>query len=567
MEEAANWIVKEVCPEHLAKVDQDPQTLALPPLVRRILAQRGVVEPDQIERFLNPKFSDLSDPFLIPDMEIAVERLLQAIDNKETVALFGDYDVDGVTSVALLKEVFTHYGLDTHCFVPHRLAEGYGMSKAGLERCLEEFDPDLIMAVDCGTTSIEEIAWLKEKGIEVIVCDHHECNPDARPDCLALVNPKVGDDFHYLCSAGVAFKVAHALLKTRPNPAIDLKSYMDIIALGTVADIVPLIGENRILVRKGLHCLRNTANCGLIALKQETKLGEIVFTSDIGFRLGPRLNAAGRLDTAKASLDLLLERDLGRAQTIAKQLDDQNKERQLLESRMFDEAMAMLENGSQPKDRCSIVLGSDDWHPGVVGIVASRLMRRFHRPTFIVAFDETGLGKGSGRSVENISLVTALHSCNDLLIKGGGHEMAAGLTIWKQNFPDFQQRFEEIVASNARSEYLVPKLHVDAETDLSDLTLSLLDSYELMEPFGSHNPQPLLICRDVQLAGEPSILSKKHLRLELYQNGAIREAIYFGGAELELPKPPWDVAFTIQRNEYRGRQSLQIHVTDVRSCY
>ena len=567
MEQVANWIVKEVCPESLAKVEQNPRVQGLPPLVRRILAQRGVAEADQIERFLKPRFSDLSDPFLLPDMKLAVDRLMQAIDNKETVALFGDYDVDGVTSVALLKEVFDHYDLKSHCFVPHRLEEGYGMSQPGLERCLEEYQPDLIMAVDCGTTSIDEIGWLKEKDIDVIVCDHHECNPDARPACLALVNPKVGDDFHYLCSAGVAFKVAHAMLKTRPNPNIDLKSFMDIIALGTVADIVPLIGENRILVRKGLHCLRNTTNCGLVALKQVTKLGKIVFTSDIGFRLGPRLNAAGRLDTAKASLNLLLERNPERAQEIAEQLDEQNKERQQLESRMFDEAMAMLESDGHPKDRCSIVLGSDDWHPGVVGIVASRLMRRYHRPTFIVAFDETGLGKGSGRSVENISLVSALHESNDLLIKGGGHEMAAGLTIWKQNFPDFQKRFEEIVASNARSEYLVPKIYVDAETDLSELTLSLLDSYELMEPFGSHNPQPLLICYDVQLAGEPSILSKKHLRLELYQNGAIREAIYFGGAEIELPTPPWDVAFTIQRNEYRGRQSLQIHVTDVRSCF
>lgn len=227
----------------------------------------------------------------------------------------------------------------------------------------------------------------------------------------------------------------------------------------------------------------------------------------------------------------------------------------------------MLENGRHPKDRCTIVIGSDEWHPGVVGIVASRLMRRFHRPTFVVAFDETGLGKGSGRSVENISLVQALHACEDLLIKGGGHEMAAGLTIWKQNFPDFVSRFEEIVASNARSEYLIPKLYVDAEISLADLTLKLLDSYELLEPFGSHNPQPLLFCRNVQLAGDPTVISNKHLRLELYQNGTIRDAIYFGGAELDLPDPPWDVAFTIQRNDYRGRQSLQIHVTDVRPTF
>ena len=503
----------------------------------------------------------------MPDMEPAIERLLQAIDAKESVVLYGDYDVDGVTSVALLKEVLSKYGLEAHSFLPHRMEEGYGISKAGIERCLKDCQPQLVVAVDCGTTSIAEIAMLKERGVDTIVCDHHECQPEERPNCVALVNPKVGDDYHYLCSAGVVFKVAHALLKRRPNEQLDLRNYLDIIALGTVADIVPLIGENRILVRKGLNRLQSTDNCGLVALKRETKLGERVQTSDIGFRLGPRLNAAGRLDTARSALDLLLERDPGQAQAIAQKLELQNRERQELEHRMFMEAMAMIEKGPHPKHRCTIALGSDDWHPGVVGIVASRLMRRFHRPTFVVAFDETGLGKGSGRSVERISLVDALHACDDLLIKGGGHEMAAGLSIWKNNFADFQQRFEEIVATNARSEYLIPTLYVDAEVQLHELTLSLLDSYEMMEPFGAHNPQPLLICKNVSLAGNPSTISDKHLRLELYQNGTIRDAVYFGAAELELPEPPWDVAFTIQRNEYRGRQSLQIHVNTIRASY
>ncbi len=564
MEQEASWIIREVPEDALRRLAEDPTTRHLAPLVRRLLVQRGFCDREKIERFLNPRLKDLSDPFKIPDMRKAVDRIIQAIDAQEKVVLYGDYDVDGVTSIALLTEVLKQYGLEVHPFLPHRMDEGYGMSPLAVERCLTDYDPSLIIAVDCGTTSVEEIEALGKREIDVIVCDHHECNPDAKPECVALVNPKVGDDHHYLCSAGVVFKVAHALLKARPHPDIDLKQFMDIIALGTVADIVPLIEENRILVRRGLQCLRETNNCGLVALKQETKLGDVIYTADIGFRLGPRLNAAGRLDTAQSALDLLLERDPERAQGIAQMLDKQNRERQQVEHRMYEEAMEQVLKGRPPKDRCSIVLGSDEWHPGVVGIVASRLTRRFYRPTFVVAFDETGLGKGSGRSVENISLVAALHECEDLLIKGGGHEMAAGLTIWKQNFPEFQKRFEEIVASNVRSEYLVPKVLLDAETQLNELTLSLLDSYEMMEPFGSHNPQPLLFCRGVELAGEPGVISQKHLRLELYQNGAIREAIYFGAAELELPPPPWDVAFTIQRNEYRGKQSLQIHVTDVR---
>ncbi|MDC0312388.1 single-stranded-DNA-specific exonuclease RecJ [Verrucomicrobiales bacterium] len=565
MEGEVNWIIKEVQEDLLRQVDVAPASAQLSPLVRRLLAQRGLSEPEAIDRFLSPRLSDLSDPFLMPDMQPAVDRLLKAIDENERVVLYGDYDVDGVTSVALIQEVLGKYGLECQGFLPHRMDEGYGVSKSGVERCLKDHDPQLIIAVDCGTTSIEEVAYLKEHAVDVVICDHHECSQDGRPDCVALVNPKVGDEYHYLCSAGVVFKVAHALLKTRPNPALDLKDYLDIVALGTVADIVPLVSENRILVRKGLHRLRKTDNCGLVALKRETKLGERIQTSDIGFRLGPRLNAAGRLHTAQSALDLLLERDPAEAKSIAQKLDQQNRERQELEYRMYDEALAMIEKGPHPRDRCSIVLGSDDWHPGVVGIVASRLMRRYHRPTFVVAFDETGLGKGSGRSVEKISLVSALNSCDDLLIKGGGHEMAAGLSIWKQNFPDFQQRFEEIVAANARSEYLIPTLYVDAEVQLTELTLSLLDSYEMMEPFGSHNPQPTLLCRNVSLAGDPITISNKHLRLELYQNGTIRDAVYFGAAELELSAPPWDVAFTIQRNEYRGRESLQIHVTNVRS--
>ena len=565
METEARWIVREVEEACLRRVEADPQAPEVAPLVRKLLVQRGFAEGPKMKRFLEPRLKDLSDPFLMPDMAIAVERILKAVDANERVVLYGDYDVDGVTSIALLREVLDLYGLTCDCFLPHRLDEGYGMSRDGLERCLEESNPSMIMAVDCGTTSIDEIDMLNKKGIDVIVCDHHECNPDQRPNCLALVNPKVGDDYHYLCSAGVAFKVAHALLKARPNPKIDLKDFLDIVALGTVADIVPLVDENRILVRKGVECLNRTKNCGLAALKQATRLGGSVYTSDIGFRLGPRLNAAGRLDTAQAALDLLLERCPEKAQVIAQQLDGQNRERQQVEQRMFKEAIDMLENGSNPQDRCTIVLGSDAWHPGVVGIVASRLMRRFHRPCFAIAFDEEGVGKGSGRSVENISLVAALHECQDILIKGGGHEMAAGLTMEKRNFEAFQARFEEIVAKHARSEYLVPKIHFDAEMDLNELTMSLLDSYDMLEPFGSQNPQPVLLTRDVQLAGDPTVLSSKHLRLELYQNGAIREAVYFGAADLDLPPPPWDVAFTIQRNEYRGRMSLQMHVIDVRS--
>lgn len=558
------WIVREEPDGQPAGGGGIP---GLHPLIARILHQRGFSEPEEQLAFLEPKLSSLGDPFLLPDIEEATARLLQAADRGERVALYGDYDVDGVTSLTLFKTVLEAYGIEVRTFLPHRMDEGYGLSVEGLGRCLEEHSPDLLIAVDCGTTSISEVAWLKgEHGIDTIICDHHEALPAGRPDCVALVNPKLGDDFHYLCSAGVVFKVAHALLKRRPLEGFDLRDHLDIVAVGTVADIVPLVGENRALVRRGLRELARTRNPGIAALAEVAGVSAPFDAADIGFKLGPRLNASGRLDSAQASLELLLTQDPGRARELAAGLDARNRERQRIEGKIREQALEMVAGSFDPERDVAIVLGSPEWHAGVVGIVASRISKRFHRPTFIIAFEEDGSGKGSGRSIEGISLVDAIDECREHLIKGGGHDMAAGISIAQDQLEAFRDGLGAAVRRQLKGGELTPRLPIDLETELAEITEDLLPSYLQMEPLGQHNPRPIFMVRGVQPTAEPRVLKEKHLRLSLRQGRARREAMFFGGNEQPLPRPPWDIAFTISRNEWRGRVSLQMIVEDIRSA-
>lgn len=547
------------------KVRQLAGDYGLRPLVVELLLQRGLEDPDEIKRFLHPQLKDLSDPFLMPQMKEAVDRIFQAIDGKETVVIYGDYDVDGVTSVTLLHGFLKAYGLEAKTFLPHRMDEGYGLNDHGVERCLREFSPDLIIAVDCGTSSVAQVTFLKEKGIDVIICDHHECNtPENLPPAVALVNAKLGDDYHYLCTAGVMFKVGHAMLKARKIPNLNLRDWLDVIALGTVADLVPLVDENRTLVRKGLQQMEQTIHPGLNALKHVAGVAGKPVAYDIGFKLGPRLNAAGRLDTAQASLELLMNDDHEKARELAMFLDEQNRERQDLEARIRDEALGMLEDFDEEKD-FGIVLGHESWHPGVVGIVASRITKQFHRPSFIIAFDEEGIGKGSGRSIEGFSLVDALNSCRDLLIAGGGHEMAAGVSLDQKNFEAFQQRFSDYIRDHATKETLRPRLDIDLVATFDQLDLDLLDSYELVHPMGMGNPAPLMMSQSVRLADEPRVLKEKHLKLPLLQNNCRIDAMMFNGAGEVLPKLPWDVAYRISRNIYKGRSSLSVVIETIRT--
>ena len=537
------------------------------PCIATLLQRKGFSCVEDVDAFLQPRLRSLTDPFLLPNMAAAVERIRGAIDCGERMVLFVDYDVDGVTSLALLAEVLRAYGADPRLFLPLRMDEGYGLSRESVERCWQQHQPQLLMAVDCGTSSITEIAELKARGVDVIVLDHHEPKSHL-PDCVAIVNPKISDEcaHRYLCSAGVVFKLCHALLKTRAIAGFDLKSHLDLVALGTVADIVPLERENRLLVQHGSRAIARSQRPGVRKLMEVASVSAPICAEDIGFRLGPRLNAAGRLATAENALRLLMTRDEEEAAELAALLDVQNRERQQIEKEIFAAADEQVARQFVPERDAAIVAAARDWHPGVLGIVASRLMRKYHRPTIVIGIDPDGLGKGSGRSIEGLSLVEALGHCSDWLEKFGGHEMAAGLTIREENVGRFAERFRAAARELLTDDHLQARLHLDHELTFAELNPNLLRWHELLEPFGSGNVQPTFFSREVEPASEPQVVKEKHLVLRLRQRNYHARAIYFDGAANELPPPPWDLAFRIQSDEYQGEKRLQMHVLALRSA-
>ena len=537
------------------------------PCILELLKRKGFATGDELNDFLWPRLRSLGDPFSLPNMSSAVERILGALDKSERIVLFGDYDVDGVTSLALLYEVLHVYGADPGLFLPLRMEEGYGLSRESVDRCQEQHRPELLIAVDCGTSSVEEIRTLSSKGVDVIVLDHHEPKSEL-PDCVAVVNPKIADEceFQYLCSAGVVFKLCHALLKTRPLPEFDLRAHLDLVALATVADIVPLRRENRVLVQRGTVQLAVSARPGIRKLMEVAAVRAPIAADDIGFRLGPRLNAAGRLATAERALRLLVTRDEAEATQLAQELDAQNRERQAVEKQIFNAADEQVAKSFEPARDAAIVAGARDWHPGVLGIVASRLARKYCRPTIVIGFDDAGLGKGSGRSIEGFSLVHALAQCSRQLEKFGGHEMAAGLTIREENLPAFAAGFGAVARDSLSNDQLQPCLHIDYEIEFAELNSSFLQWHEVLQPFGNGNPQPVFFARSVEPTIAPQVVKEKHLALRLRQRNYHQRAIFFDGAALDLPPPPWDVAFQISSDVYEGETRLQMRVQALRSA-
>jgi single-stranded-DNA-specific exonuclease len=534
--------------------------------VARLLLRKGFATADEVHAFLRPRLKSLSDPFLLPNMELAVARICAALDRRERIVLFGDYDVDGVTSLALLAETLRGYGTTPDLFLPLRMEEGYGLSRESVERCVEQFHPQLLIALDCGTSSAAEIVDLRKRGVDVIVLDHHEPK-SALPECAAIVNPKTdpASPFHYLCSVGIVFKLCHALLKTRPID-FDLKSRLDLVALGTVADIVPLRGENRTLVQRGAIEIARTNRIGLKKLIEVSCVKPPIFTEDIGFRLGPRLNAAGRLSTAEKSLQLLLTQDEREATELAEFLDKQNRERQEVEKKIFAAADEKIPREFDPAREAAIVVYERGWHAGVLGIVASRIAHKYHRPTIVIGFDESGVGKGSGRSIEGFNLVAALNRCAEKIDKYGGHEMAAGLTIKEENVAAFAEQFLGVARDLLSDEDLQPRLQIDHEITFPELNFDFLGWHELLQPFGNGNPQPIFFAREVELVAEPRVVAEKHLQLRLRQRNYHHRAIFFGAAVDSLPPQPWDIAFRIRPDEYQGETRLEMRVEGVRGA-
>jgi len=497
-------------------------------------------------------------------MSLAVERVDTAMRNGEKIVLYGDYDVDGVASLALISRVLSAYQVRTECFLPRRSEEGYGLTLVGIKRCLEEYRPNLLIAVDCGTNSAEEVAEIRRRGIDVVILDHHEVH-SRRPNCTALVNPKMGRDLHYLCSTGVAFKLAHALMKYHAIPNINLKDYLDIVALATVADLVPLVGENRTLVKWGLEQMRTTRWAGLAALTQTAGIKASIRSADVGFRLGPRINAAGRLGTAYQALALLLSDDPVECIRLATILNAQNYERQTVEKSVTQEVEFWIEEHHDRARGAAIIAGHQNWHSGVLGIVASRIARRYHRPTLLIGFDGRGVGRGSGRSIEGFPLIKALRRCSNILEEFGGHRMAVGLTLSEANFENFCTSFEEVAKSLMTEEMLIPRLYLDAEVSAESLSYSLLEWQDQLEPFGSSNPQPLFLLRQLQPIRSPYWMGSKHLSLKLSSGRQQLQAVFFNATGFSIPCPPWDVAFHLDRNEFSKHPSFQLRIVDIRS--
>ncbi|HEY3864242.1 MAG TPA: single-stranded-DNA-specific exonuclease RecJ [Verrucomicrobiae bacterium] len=547
---------------------QRAEALQISPLLAQCLHNRGAGDPELAGRFLQPRLKNLADPFLIPNMAAAVERLLDARARGELVVIFGDYDVDGVTSTALLKETLGALGWRVAHYLPHRLEEGYGLGRDAAARCLQQFPAGLLLAVDCGSTAVDTIAWLREKGVDVVVLDHHQISNPA-PAAVALVNPQLGAAFHELCSAGLAFKLVHALLKRMRElgvpeaEAADLRAQLDLAALGSIADIVPLTGENRILTAAGLERLNASPRPGLRALQTVAGAKAGADSYQVAFQLGPRLNAAGRMEDAQDALSLLLTTDAGEAETLARRLDERNRQRQDIERAICQEITASLRPRFDAATDFVIVEGREEWHIGVVGIVASRVLQEFYRPTLILGGDGV-CWRGSGRSIDGFDLAASLRGCADLLLRHGGHAMAAGLSIEAGQVGPLRSRLNEMARAILTQEQLRPCLKLDAEVASSDLTLDQIAELARLEPMGQGNPVVRLALRGVRHARPPWRMGKEnqHAKLHLTTGGEAVEAVWWNCRDAKLPEGRFDIAFTPSVNEYNGRRSVQLKLLD-----
>lgn len=566
-----------IAPAQPAVVADLAGQLGISRLLAQCLLNRDLMDPGKAAAFLDPRLKHLADPFLLPDMGKAVERLFIARERQEAIVVFGDYDVDGVSSTALLYEVLSRLGWTVHYYLPSRIDEGYGLSQDAVENCLARFPVTLLLAVDCGSTTVSSVAFLRDRGVDVIVLDHHQVSTPA-PDAVALVNPFIAvqrgtvqgiPPFGELCSVGLAFKLAHAVVKRGREAGLegaedfDLRPLLDLVALGTIADIVPLTGENRILVSAGLNRLCSTQRPGLVALKQVSQCPLSLGVTEVGFQLAPRLNASGRLETAEGSLKLLLAQTLAEALCLAHELDGQNRERQKIERAILDEAVEVVRSKFKPESDYVIVEGQEPWHIGVVGIVASRILQQFYRPTIIIGGDGA-TWRGSGRSVAGFDLAAALRECNDLLVRHGGHAMAAGLSVKPDNVEALRSRLNNLAARALTPDLLQPPLRLDAEVTLGELTLESVTALERLRPQGQGNPSVQLCSRGLTHRGPVRRMGAQdqHVKMIVSDGAAQSEAVWWSAGQQALPEGRFDLAFAPTINDYNGRRMVQLKVVD-----
>lgn len=548
-----------VTPPPPARAEALARTLALPVPLAALLVQRGHDTEAAAKRFLRPALEQLTDPQALVDLSVAVDLITEHVRRGSRIMVHGDYDVDGQCATAVLTRALRQAGADVLPFVPHRMRDGYDFGPAGLAEA-GQAGVRLIVTCDCGITAVETVRAARAAGIDVVVTDHHLPGP-VLPPANAVVDPQRAEDtsgLTMLCGTGIAFKLVQALTPRLGLPAHFALHCLDLVALATVADVVPLVDENRILVKHGLRIMANTRWPGLRALLASAGLmGREIRAGHLGFILGPRLNAAGRVGDAADGLRLLLLEDPDAAAVLAGRLETLNAERQALDSAMLDEAMRLVEEAGDPAGRAAFVLAQEGWHTGVVGIVASRVVERYGRPTFLIGIDG-GVGKGSGRSISSFDLHHGLSACADLLERFGGHRMAAGVTIRADRVEAFRARFEAVVAAAVAPEDLGPEQRVDLELSLGEATGDLERLCRHLEPCGMGNPGPVFGVRGVMFAGR-FLVGNGHVRGRLEAGGTRLDAIGFQFADRTgwLGNDPVDAAFRLERNEYRGEESLQ----------
>lgn len=539
------------------------------PLIAALLIARGHDTPEKAQKFLNPSYDHLHEPYLLKGMREAVARILKAIDNGEKVLIWGDYDVDGTTGTVLLRKTLGILGCSTEFHVPNRFTEGYGVNIPALEEAKAK-GCTVVISVDCGIRSFEPVAWAKQNGLDFIVTDHHLSDEtNGNPDAFAVVNPnQPGCDYpdKHLAGVGVAFKLAHALLREKQKENL-VPAFLKIAAIGTVADIMQLTGENRAIVALGLRDLPNTKNYGLKALMEVADCRSDMTSMHIGFRIAPRINAAGRMDVARHVVELFETDDFNEARRLAAILDSRNRERQQVQQKITE--LAMLETRDIGHQKFVVVAG-ENWHRGVIGLAASRIAERLYRPTIVLSIED-GYAHGSARSIANYHLLNALETCPELFENFGGHAAAAGMKIKADNIDALREKLNQYAADTLLEDLLTPELKIDAHVSSQTLDLKLLEELNAFEPFGAGNPKPIFLTKDLAMRDEPFVMKDKHLKLYLHDSRGKRfEAVWWDGVERSkgrtlIPNSRIELAYTAEANTWQGNTRLQLVVEDLRT--
>ncbi len=538
------------------------------PVLAQLLFERNIDSPEGVNEFLHPELEHLHDPYLMLNMKEAVSRITTALRDGENILIYGDYDVDGITGVSLLYEALFKLGGKVSFYIPNRITDGYGLSPKGVHLA-EKNNVKLIITVDCGVTAIEEVAFAKSKGIDVIISDHHE-PADQIPDCHAVLDPKQRDcpyPFKELAGVGVAFKLMQALYGSLGYDLSDLMQFLDLVAIGTAADIVMMLDENRVLVKFGLERINTKPRSGVFALLESSSLlGRELDVSLIVFVIAPRINAVGRMSNAKKAVHLLTSSSLQQSRNIARVLETENKMRRIIDETTCREAIALAKEQIERDDAKILVLSKEGWHPGVIGIVASRIMEKFNRPTILISLRD-GVGKGSARSTLNFDIYSALKGVENILDNFGGHKYAAGLTVQGENIQKLREQMQKLSDRAISNEDLVPTLEIQSEISLKELDASFLKWLKIFAPYGPQNMRPVFVSRDVEVVGSVNVVGNNHLKFKVKSDGIVIDAIAYNFAEVRDKMKPnrqhIDAAYVIEENTWNGRTTIQMRIKDI----